>query len=226
MIKKETYSDQIYEQIRKDILNQRIRLGQKLINRQLQERYGVSSTPIRDAINRLYQDGFLVSITRSGAKVVDFDCDYALEHNEIISLLSNHAVKMSAERSNIDEVSADLKRQIMLQKQYLDTEDYFTYDNEFHLTFFRSCKNKSFCDLYERYNLRQELLIRYIYMSNGKQKSLAIAQHERIYEAYRKGDIEQAQALMENHYRTAVTDIQKGFPALISQSGHETKIPP
>ncbi len=217
MIKKETYSDQIYERIRQDILNQRIKLGQKLVNRQLQELYGVSSTPVRDAINRLYQDGFLVSITRSGAKVVDFDCDYALEHNEIISLLSNHAVRMSAERSDIDEVSAALKRQIMLQKQNLNTEDYFTYDNEFHLTFFRSCKNKSFCDLYERYNLRQELLIRYIYISNGKQKALAITQHEEIYEAYHKGNIDLAQSLMENHYRTAVADIQKGFSTLVVQ---------
>lgn len=211
MIKKHTYSEQIYEEIKQDILCHRIGLGQKLINRELQQRFGVSSTPVRDAINRLYLDGFVEEITNAGAKVTDFDLDFALEYNEIISLLSDHALKMSAAKSDITEVSKILAQQIQLQRQNLDNNDYYKYDNEFHLTFFHFSHNQHICDLYERYYIRQEILIRYVYMSNDAQKKIASDQHEQIYLAYRNGDIATARKHMENHYITAVSLIQKGF---------------
>lgn len=215
MINKGTYSDQIYEDIKKDILSHRISFGDKLINRELQQRYGVSSTPVRDAINRLFQEGFVEAITKAGAKVIDFNRDIALENNEIISLLSDHAMKMSAAKSDTTEVSNILKQLLLLQRQNYDNEDYFRYDNEFHLTFFRFSNNQSFCDLYERYNIRQEILIRYVYMHNDRQKDIAFVQHEKIYHAYKHGNIAAARKHMENHYKTAVSLIQKEFPTII-----------
>lgn len=217
MIKKETYADQIYEEIKKDILYHRIGFGERLINRELQKRYGVSSTPVRDAINKLYLDGFIEEITKAGAKVVDFDRDFALEVNEIISLLSDHALKMSSTKSDINEVSEILAQKLKLQKQNRDNDNYFKYDNEFHLTFFYYSHNKRFCDLYERYNIFQEILIRYTYMVNMAKelhRDNAIAQHEQIYLAYKRGEIASARKLMENHYITAVSQIQTCFPLL------------
>lgn len=216
MINKETYAEQIYEDIKQDILYHRVNFGERLINRELQKRYGVSSTPIRDAINKLYLDGFIEEITKAGAKVIDFNLDFALEINEIVSLLSDHALKMSSTKSDINEISEILAQQLILQKQTRNNDDdYFKYDNEFHLTFFRYSHNRRFCDLYERYNIFQEILIRYTYMSDvakNNQKDKAIAQHEQIYLAYKSGDISMARKQMENHYITAVSQIKKCFP--------------
>lgn len=212
MINKETYSDQIYEALKQDIICHRIGLGEKLINRELQQRFGVSSTPVRDAINRLYLDGFVEEITKAGARVIDFDCNIAMENNEIISMLSDNAIKMSAAKSDIAEISKILSQQLTLQRQNLDNDDYYKYDNEFHLTFFRFSHNQRFSDLYERYNILQEILIRYVYVTNSTQKDIAINQHEQIYLAYKKGDITAARKHMENHYILVGTLIQKGFP--------------
>lgn len=52
-IVKQTLSEQIYNILKEDILCGRILMGDKLTNRELQERFQVSSTPVRDAINRL-----------------------------------------------------------------------------------------------------------------------------------------------------------------------------
>ena len=58
-IVKKTLSDQIYDVLRKEIIQQNIPLGSKIVNRDLQQQFGVSSSPIRDAINKLYQDGLI-----------------------------------------------------------------------------------------------------------------------------------------------------------------------
>ena len=88
MLNKKTLSEQIYQLLKQDILSQKIGFGEKLINRDLQKKYGVSSTPIRDAINRLYQDGLVEDITKNGARVIAFDLTAAIEINEIITILS------------------------------------------------------------------------------------------------------------------------------------------
>ena len=63
---RKSLSDQIYSVLKLEILKQKIPFGSKLVNRNLQERFEVSSSPVRDAINRLYNDGLISSITQSG----------------------------------------------------------------------------------------------------------------------------------------------------------------
>ena len=76
VINKKTLSDQIYDILKSEILRREIPFGSKLVNRALQARFRVSSSPIRDAINRLNQDGLITSIDKSGATVVEFNYDF------------------------------------------------------------------------------------------------------------------------------------------------------
>lgn len=204
MIKKETYSDQIYEEIKQDILHRRIGLGEKLINRELQQRYGVSSTPVRDAINRLYQEGFVEGISRAGARVINFDRNYAEELVEIIAMISDNAVKLCAIKSDRAVVAAELAKKIQLQHNHINDEKYYQYNKDFHKIFFKYAKNKTLTQLYEQFDIRQEIMIRYTDLVDMEQRRLMIKNHQDIYEAYLKGDIPLARKLMEDHYLDAI----------------------
>ena len=83
---KQTLSEQIYNILKEDILSGRILMGDKLTNRELQERFQVSSTPVRDAINRLSKDGLTQEVSKSGAQLITFDYSYANELNDFIHL--------------------------------------------------------------------------------------------------------------------------------------------
>ena len=52
---KQTLSEQLYNILKEDILSGRILMGDKLTNRDLQERFQVSSTPVRDVYKRQLQ---------------------------------------------------------------------------------------------------------------------------------------------------------------------------
>ena len=59
ILRKQSLVDQIYDQIRSEIINLQVPLGSRLNVSELQERYGGSSTPIREAINRLQKEGLV-----------------------------------------------------------------------------------------------------------------------------------------------------------------------
>ncbi len=207
MLNKKTLSEQIYELLKQDIMNRKIGFGEKLINRDLQKKYGVSSTPVRDAINRLYQDGLVEDIKRNGARVITFDLTAAIEINEIITILSVGAVELSAEKSDSSKMVQSLERCITLQKENINNKKYRYYDHQFHNTFFVFSNNSRYQHLFSQYGSLWELLLTFFHCDaeeDAKQiKSEKIVQHQCILEAYRKGDIAGAQLLMKQHYKEA-----------------------
>ena len=93
-----------YDVLIHDIVTGQIALGDRLINRELQTRFGVSSTPIRDAINKLYQDGLIRELTNSGAQLIDFDQQYAEELNHFIMMLACEALALAAQSDQQAEI--------------------------------------------------------------------------------------------------------------------------
>ena len=106
---KQTLSEQIYNILKEDILSGRILMGDKLTNRELQERFQVSSTPVRDAINRLSKDGLTQEVSKSGAQLITFDYSYANELNDFITFLACRAVMLSSTEPDTEKLVEKLK---------------------------------------------------------------------------------------------------------------------
>lgn len=96
-----------------------IPLGSKITNRELQERFQVSSTPVRDTINKLYQDGLVKEVTKTGAQVINFDYGYAEEINEFIASISCVALNMTIAKGTDKEVTKYLKEYLKKSSQLL-----------------------------------------------------------------------------------------------------------
>ena len=63
---KENLSARVYSQIKHLILGNEIMPGQKLHHQQLSERLGVSRTPVREALTRLVQEGYVSFLPNRG----------------------------------------------------------------------------------------------------------------------------------------------------------------
>jgi len=199
---RKSLNEQLYDQLRQDIIEGKIGFGEKLINRELQQKFGVSSTPVRDAINRLFLDGLLEDITNSGAKVITFDLQFILEVNEVLTLLSCAAVECTAKRADQAdqaELCAQLEELLLAQEHHSGTDEYYRYDFLFHQSFFCHCQNRQYQNAYSRYRVLLEMLFRrfYDFMSNHKDST---EQHRQILHFYRLGDIDQAVKQMKAHF--------------------------
>ncbi len=204
-IVKKSLSDQIYEVLKKDILDGRIAFGEVLVNKDLQARFEVRSTPIRDAILRLYSDGLIESIERTGSRVIDFNLSFALDVNEILMFIVLSGMTSAYRKDDHVLIAKKLNEIVKKQKENIGTDEYFYYDYLYHKTFVQHSKNSRLIKLFKEYNVLHEILVRSFYTPDDEVTSEknSIAMHQKILDAFGKGDLDLALKFNEEHYGIA-----------------------
>lgn len=105
-IKKETLAEQVYRQLRKDILLGKYPLGKKMLLRDLVDDLGISVTPLREAINRLVQDGFMEYSTNRGVRIVELgsrDIDDLLQLRRLYDQYAIQCIMETEDRTAVVE---------------------------------------------------------------------------------------------------------------------------
>lgn len=99
-IKRQSLVDQLYFMLRESILTMKYPLGSRINVNEIQEEFGVSSTPLREALNRLQQDGLVVLEANVGASVLELDAHDVEEIEELALTLQAAAVRFSMLRGD------------------------------------------------------------------------------------------------------------------------------
>lgn len=76
---KNSFASQVYDRIKKDIVELRLEPGSYFLMQEIAESLGSSRTPVREAVKRLEQDGWIVWESSRKAKVRDITLEGALE---------------------------------------------------------------------------------------------------------------------------------------------------
>jgi len=98
--------EQVLDLLRREIVELRFEPGQRLVERELIERLGVSRTTIREALRELAAEGLVTSITQKGSIVAVPSMKEAREVYEVRALLEGAAAKQFAERATEAHVTA------------------------------------------------------------------------------------------------------------------------
>ncbi|MFC0450121.1 GntR family transcriptional regulator [Rhodococcus jostii] len=110
--------EQVYEQLRQDILNGILSPGQSLSAIDVGARFSASRTPVRQAFLRLEGEGLVSLIDRQGARVSPISIKSVRDLFELRILLESAATRMVAEavvqdaaaRQQFDDVAAELEK--------------------------------------------------------------------------------------------------------------------
>jgi DNA-binding GntR family transcriptional regulator len=108
--------EQVLDVLRREIVEQRLQPGQRLVERELIERLGVSRTTIREALRELAAEGLVTSIPQKGSIVAVPSLKEAGEVYEVRALLEGAAARQFAERASEAQLSA-------LRGAFLEIED-------------------------------------------------------------------------------------------------------
>ena len=107
-LNKSTLSEQIYQILRNDILTQKIPCGKKLTLKLLQERFQVSSTPIREALTRLTQDQLVSYYSNVGIRVISFTADDLQEIYTFMGDLDGLAIRYASASPDQEKLQAEV----------------------------------------------------------------------------------------------------------------------
>lgn len=209
---KNTLSEQIYEILRNDILTQVIPLGEKLTLKTMQERFGVSSTPIRDAFTRLTEDGLVNYCSNIGVNVIEPTCEDLIELYQFMGDLDSLAIRYCAYYPDQPLVLSALKN-VLTQTRILEDEAlnfhpgdsspekiqrWISFSDQFHLIFYDYSQNSRLTRAAEKQR-SQLTIFSNMYETLPETQRLITVWHHSIYESYESGAIDDAARKMKDH---------------------------
>jgi DNA-binding GntR family transcriptional regulator len=143
--------EQIVAVLRKDIVENRWKSGERLPEPQLCGEFGVSRTPLREAFKRLEAEGLIRLIPHVGAVVTDPDAAEIAETMEILIALEQLATTRLAQKrpsAVIAEIER-IDREMLRAARAKDAPRYYELNDEFHRTIVGGTGNKALIDLHQ-----------------------------------------------------------------------------
>ena len=205
-LNKTTLSEQIYQILKEDILTQRIPLGEKLTLKMLKERFEVSSTPIRDALTRLTEEGLVRYYSNIGVNVISPGRTDLQELYQFMGDLDALAILYSSRSKDLSEILKELEENIeltrvILEKEKLTQEEtslWISHSDRFHLIFYDYCHNTRLAVAAGR--LRSQLTIfSNAYETGSLPQTTIFRAHEEIFSLYKERHFQEAADRMRLH---------------------------
>ncbi len=219
-----TKNEATYEMLREEILQAKIKPGEKIIISDLSKKIGVSEIPIREAVKKLESEGFLTIMPHVGITVSKLDPDEIIEFYLIRIELESLAARLAtplikeAEISSLQEINQELKS--ALQRD--DREMLYALNKKFHFKIYAAANRphlyKLIVDLWDKINW-----IRSVFFLAPQIALDSLREHGEIIEAIRKRDDELVGNLMKVQKRHSLRAIADRFFPDLNVSEKEVK---
>ncbi len=205
----ENLSARVYNQIKNLILCNEIMPGQKLHHQQLSERLGVSRTPIREALTRLVQEGYVSFLPNRGFTCKEIRMQEAEELYELREALEAFAVEKAIETVT-DAALRQLREKMNAYGR--DVQNRFTrerlvYDQDVHLQIAQLTGNETLKNTLSHVFERIVLKRRTDGLYDPARGIAAHQEHLRLLEAMERRDAAQAVAILRSHVQAGKKNV-------------------
>ena len=202
-------TENIFKKIKYDIVFGNLEPDQKLKLNLLQKEYNVSISILREVLNRLCGDGFIIYKVQKGFFVSPISKKDLYEIADLRIILETHALEISIKNKDY-EWEADLlgayhklnHAEQELEKNNLNAKSLWTrYDAEFHQMLIKKCNSLNLIRIHEvifdKYLRYQLLILKY----RGKD---SIKEHKDLLDYSLISNIQKAQNTLRDHIKKGV----------------------
>ncbi len=200
IITQSSLADKVYSLLKSQILSGELAGGMTIPEEQLAQEFGVSRTPIREAIRRLAEYGLVVLKPRSHATVYKVNKKEAQDIARVRVSLEQLAVDeltLKAIEKNIEKLSR-LSADCQYYMGVGNRAELFVRDSMFHLELVRCTGNKALYTLYERLDSQVQLL-RIAQNLPDDELSKIVNQHGLFVQHLRNGEKDAMKRLIRQH---------------------------
>lgn len=135
-------NNEIYQEIKEGILLLDYKPGEVLLMRGLAEKFGVSATPIREALIRLEAEGLVQMVPKSHVRVTEVSLQDLKDVFEVRLLLTDQIGSLAAQRVTEEELAA-MEKVLEKMRRETDRRMLTQLDSEFHGLINQATKNKA-----------------------------------------------------------------------------------
>jgi Transcriptional regulators len=219
-LKRASLVDQLYEQIRDNIITLKYPLGSKLNVNELQDVFGVSSTPLREAVTRLQAEGLVTYENNVGARVITLAPKDIMDIHDLALTLHTAAIRLAMAKGD-HQVMAD-EMAVYVQNYNNSRDSGVRIKNVFDLigSFYRSCGNTRL-DNNMKVIQGQQLLLRHLYFHHLGLDKARTDHFTRIEQAVRRGDTDLVIEILSDNYCRATPILIEALAAMENGSGQD-----
>src|SRR3978361_428056 len=134
--------EEVAELLRQRIFNQELEPGAWIDELKLAEEYGISRTPLREALKVLAAEGLITMKVRRGAYVTEVSEKDLTDVYHLLSLLESDAAGVVAERASDAQIAELQSLHKQLEAAAGNREKFFTINERFHMRLLEIAGNR------------------------------------------------------------------------------------
>lgn len=198
----------VFKKLRTDILSGKYKNNEELRENTIAKEYGVSRTPVREAIRQLELEGLVTTVPNKGAYVKSIKRKDVEDIYAIRSLLEGLCARWAAENITKEQLEG-LEEILYMTRFHLEHEHFeqlYEYDGKFHEALYCACNSPILNHLLKDFHE---------YIQNVRKRALkdmeravqCQEEHEAILEAIKSRDANRAAQLAGRHIQKAAENI-------------------
>jgi DNA-binding GntR family transcriptional regulator len=200
----------IADHLREQIIQGVFRPGQQINESVLAGQLSTSRGPVREALQRLTQEGLLVSMRNRGVFVKELTIDDIREMYAVREAIEKASAEilLAAEHSQIDRTWQSLKEIVaeMSKQESSDWQEIARLDMQFHASFVAGTRNSRLMRIYDTLAAETRMCIHNLRVSYPRVDVL-VQEHRKIVDKLGLRDSEGLQQAISSHMRKAVDDL-------------------
>jgi DNA-binding GntR family transcriptional regulator len=198
--------DRAYDQLIERILDGRLAPSERLVEAALSEEFGLSRTPLREALFLLQREGFVETKLRRGFSVRPLS---EREAREIYTIVAH--LEILAVRESWPQIISLCKELRAINKRFLAVRTTprraVAADQEFHRHLVSRCPNDTLVGILQTLH-RHVLRYEYLHMSDDVLAARSAAQHDEIIAGLERQHLDDACEAIAHNYREGIAALQ------------------
>ncbi len=205
-------SQPAYEYLLNLIMTKQILPGEKIPENKIAEIFGISRTPVRDAMRQLANDGLIVIFPNRFAQVAEYTPETILEIGTLRVSLDTMAIKLALLFGSHSDFLALRKIAVECDEAFKshDMVKRTKYDSDFHMELANISRNSLLIKFQKEINLRVQFIILHYPNSISNEKK-HISQHIQLADALIDHNEKEALSLIVDHL-SSFYNLSDSFP--------------
>ncbi|MBC7941543.1 MAG: GntR family transcriptional regulator [Chitinophagaceae bacterium] len=196
------YQD-VADRLRQQIFDRLLEPGSWIDEMKLAAEYGISRTPLREALKVLATEGLVTMKVRRGAYVTEMSRDDMAQVYHLLALLESDAAAVVAARATAEELQQLAKLHDRLEKQVRQHDAFFSTNEQFHMTLLQFAGNRWASQVVTDLRKVMKLNRHHSLFKRGRLAD-SLAEHRALMAALSARQPAQARRLMRAHFESGL----------------------
>jgi DNA-binding GntR family transcriptional regulator len=202
-------AEKVYQRVKSEIWDFRLLPGDRFTETEMADRYGVSRTPVRDALYRLRREGYLEVSFRSGWNVLPFDFERFDELYDLRIVLESAAVERLCQGERLPPL--DELRAVWLcppSQREKDPRRMAALDEAFHCGLVAAAGNAELARMHAELTEKIRIIRRLDFLKD-RRVDATYEQHAKILRLILRRKTTEALILLRSHIAESKSEVRK-----------------